>query len=74
MERHFYAIDPKRKLISDHSFMDKDFLLKGAPYLMKCYAFPSIIYGLFHKQFMEISKITPNFEDRKRADDCANLQ
>ena len=27
MERHFYAIDPKRKLISVHSLLDKDFLL-----------------------------------------------
>ena len=49
MERHFYAIDPKRKLISVHSLLDKDFLLQGAPYLMECCAFPSIIYGLFHK-------------------------
>ena len=27
MERHFYAKDPKRKLISVHSLLDKDFLL-----------------------------------------------
>ena len=27
MERQFYAVDPKRKLILVHSLLDKDFLL-----------------------------------------------